>query len=541
MKIKKEYLILALIVVAGLIVKIPLLIKMTYVGVDSVKIIRLTKNLFESGNYIFGENFNWGIWIPPGYPLSIGVLNIVVNDYFISAKLISLISSILTSLLFYNIGRELYSREAGLFAAFAFTFHPLIVRLSYLGLSEPLFFCLVSLAVYLSILLLRKNSFLHYILLGLVIALSFLTRPEGLFLLLLPFLLLLNNTPFKRKERFFKISISLLIFILTISPYMIFLRNATGKLTLTGKANASIMLGELSGDRDYHEVMNIPENTFDREAFLLNEKKTQLKGFDKDNQRTVFNYIFKDPISFMGKYQKKLLREVKALIKLIFPIMLLLFFVFFKRDLFEKKIRLHLLIFPLLFFAIYPVFVIVDRHILIIVLFLILFSSGGFDSAPTAFYGLVEFYSLSRNRIISFLEKNIKYVIVLIFILSSISIFVFTSLGKMPLPFEHVRAGKFLKENVSSEYEKLNVMSRKYDVSYHSGARHTMLPYASGVDVLNFAKLYDVDYIVVDERYLGKWDFYDELIKLDKYSDEVELAYEDSSEKLIRMFKVKKQ
>ncbi len=77
-------------------------------------------------------------------------------------------------------------------------------------------------------------------------------------------------------------------------------------------------------------------------------------------------------------------------------------------------------------------------------------------------------------------------------------------------------------------------------MNFYSDARFTMLPYAGSADVLNFAKLYNVDYIVIDERLLGKWDSYDELMEMHKYSSDVELVFEDHSGKIIRLFKVMK-
>ena len=90
------------------------------------------------------------------------------------------------------------------------------------------------------------------------------------------------------------------------------------------------------------------------------------------------------------------------------------------------------------------------------------------------------------------------------------------------------------------EYEKVNVMSRKPIVSFYSDARFTMLPYANSSDVYAFAKLYDVDFIVVDERLLSQWDYYDELLHMDKHYDDVQLAYEDVSGMSIKLFQIRK-
>jgi hypothetical protein len=107
-------------------------------------------------------------------------------------------------------------------------------------------------------------------------------------------------------------------------------------------------------------------------------------------------------------------------------------------------------------------------------------------------------------------------------------------------PVEHKKAGNYLKQRLSPDYESLNIMGRKPYVSFYSGSRFTMIPYSNAADVIHFAKTYDVDYIVIDERSLAQWDYYHELLELQKFSDNIEIFYEDSSEKTIKLFKIKK-
>lgn len=536
MKIKKEHLILIFIFLTGLIFRVIVYGNEILIQSDAPYFSRLGKNLIEYGRYVFGENYNIGLFFPPGYPLFVGITNLFINDLFISAKLVSLSASLITIFLFYIIGKRLYGSEAGLFAAFAYALHPLILKFSVYGSTEALFFCFLFLSIYLFMVLVNRDGFFIYILLGISIAISYLIRPEGLFLLLLPLLYLFSSNPLKNKGRLLKISFMCLIFILIISPYVFFLKNSTGKYTLTGKIDHIAFLGELSGGREFSKAIADPQDPSAKTGRLLNDKKTQLRAFDR--KTNFINYILKDPFSLAGRYQKNVLQEIKILIKLLMPVMLPLFFVFFRKDLFSKRIRLIFILFPVLYFVIYPLFLILERHSLLIVLFLILFSSGGFVNSPLTFFNLLDFYDIKKNKFTVLLGKNIKCIIIIVFILSGLSYYKFTNFGKIPMPVEHIKAGYFLKNNVSSEYEKINVMSVRNWVSFYSDSRFTMLPDANSNDVINFAKLYNVDYIAISERYLSAWDNYDELIQMDKHSDEVELIYEDSSEKAIKLFKV---
>jgi len=183
-------------------------------------------------------------------------------------------------------------------------------------------------------------------------------------------------------------------------------------------------------------------------------------------------------------------------------------------------------------------FIIIEKQTLVIVIFLMFFASGGFSSAPSVISEIAGYYGLKRSALLIWLERSIKPAIVVVLIASSISYMKYSSFDKAPKPLEHMRVGIYLKDTVSPEYEEINVMARKPFVNYYSGARFTMIPYAGAAEVLNFARLYHVDYIVVDERFLGKWDYYDELTNLEKYADDVTLFYEDRSAPPIKLYKV---
>ncbi|GEM_PF-1589977 len=544
MKIKKESLILVFILVISLAIRIFLFINEVFIVTDAVYYSHLGKNLIETGRYAYGENFNLGIFLPPGYPVLIGLTNLFVDDLFSSSKLVSLIASMITVFLFYLIGKEIYNVEAGLFAAFAYGTHPLILRLSVFGNSEASFLCLLFLSIYIFIALVRRGGFLLYALFGILGGMSYLVRPEGLVLLILPLLHLaglFGGRPRINKAYVMNTCFMVLVFGLVISPYVLFLKNSTGKFTLTGKSKINLILAQKGGDRDFDQLVSAPGNPYDRIAFSLNESKTQVKGFDTNVEFSAIDYVLKDPFSLISRYQRNILRGIAIIFKLIVPILIPLFFTFFYKDLFRNRLRLIFLIMPLLYFSVFCIFYIVERHMTLIFSFLILFSSIGFVISDRAFAGLLDFYGISRDGVItSFLTRNIKYIIVAVLLVSAASYLKFSNIGHNPIPVEHLRTASYLKDTLSPGYEELNIMARKPYVSFYSGSRFTMLPYAGGADVIAFAKLYDVDYIVVDERFLGRWDFYDELLHMEKYPDDVKLVYEDDSGKLIKLYKVEK-
>jgi 4-amino-4-deoxy-L-arabinose transferase-like glycosyltransferase len=545
MKIKKEHLILLGILIVGIIVRIIKFDDPDLV-MDTVAYSRLGKNLIEYGRYAFGENYNMGIFFPPGYPILIGITNLFLKDLFFSAKLVSFILSCLLIVLTYLITRNLYNKESGLFSAFLFAVYPTIIIVSVQGYSDIPFFFFTLLSIYIFQISLRKNNLLLHALTGVSFGISYLMRPEGLFLLILPMAQIFNvfgDRIYFNRKYLIKTFIISFLFLIVISPYMLFVKSYTGKFSLSGKGNISILLGKLSGDYNYHKIVNAPDNLYDKAAFTLTDDKTELRGWNKKRNLSLKEYFLSDPVDLLRRYQKNVLQEIQVLIKLMIPIILPFFFTFFYSDLFMKKERLIYLFFPFIFFLMYPVFVIIEKQTLLIVVFLLIFSSGGFSNSRDVISNLSRYYGFYGNKISLLLEKGIKPLIIFILVLGSLSYLKYSRFQHFDpahaKPEEHRRAGLYLKETLSPQYEELNIMARKPYVSFYSDSRFTMLPYADVEDVIYFAKLYDVDFIVIDERSLSAWDYYDRLLEMDKFSDDIELFYEDNSERLIKLFKVK--
>lgn len=196
------------------------------------------------------------------------------------------------------------------------------------------------------------------------------------------------------------------------------------------------------------------------------------------------------------------------------------------------------MIFPGIFFLMYPLFIIIEKQTLLIVLFFIILASSGFRSAPDALSEIFTYYGIGENRWGILLRKSIRHIMVFLLIVSSISYLRYSGFDRVPPSEEHKKAGIYLKQQVGAGYEQLNVMARKPFVNFYSEARFTMIPYAGLTDLLDFASLYDVDFIVVDEASLGTWEHFDDLFHMHMKSDQADLFYEDTSDRPIRLFRI---
>ncbi|MFZ2970800.1 MAG: hypothetical protein WA063_06650, partial [Minisyncoccia bacterium] len=108
-------------------------------------------------------------------------------------------------------------------------------------------------------------------------------------------------------------------------------------------------------------------------------------------------------------------------------------------------------------------------------------------------------------------------------------------------PIEHKIAGKALASQNEFNSESDIIMSRKPFVSFFSSSRFKgpNIPYTTPENVLRFARSQRVKYIVIDERFLGVRENYKELLFLDRFSDDVDVVFEDNSISPIKVFRIK--
>jgi len=522
MKASKTNLFLIAIFLLGLAVRVSLFLHEDFIGdLGGAVYARLGRNLIQAGHYAFGEDYNQGIIMPPGYPIFIGLTNLLIKDLLISGKAVSLLFSLATIILFYFVGGNLGGKNVGLFSALGFAIYPFILRTSALVASEATFIFFFFLSFYFFLLLQKKARILNAILFGILSAYTFLIRPEGFALLLLPVL-------FWRRisKNFFKIFVILVIFALGVSPYLLYLKQSTGKFILSGKGAMNYLEGESFLGADLEKITH-----------SLNKEKTRMAIFEAVTETSVLDQAFRHPGRLMKKYAANFREETGWLFLLSVPVLFPLLFSFFSSDLLKNKLKLSLIFLFLFLVFILPLFFIKVQYTYSMISLLILIASPGFQNSNGALAGVLNFFAAKRTRFIAWLEKRMKFLVIVFLILSSLFYIVFLFVGEKDIPVEHIQAALFLKK-MSPGYERINVMARKPWASFYSDARYTSLPDATWSDIIHFAKLYAVDFIVIDERTLGQRKNYDELIQLDKYTKEAELAYQDHSGKLIKIFKV---
>jgi hypothetical protein len=134
----------------------------------------------------------------PGYPLSVLAVSLPVRHLLggtncdtmqLSAQLASALAAVLLVLPMFYLGKELFDRRVGFWAALLFQCLPVSGRVLSDGLSEALFLLLLTTALLAAVRGLRSGARGPFACCGLCTGLAYLTRPEGA--ILVPVLLLL--------------------------------------------------------------------------------------------------------------------------------------------------------------------------------------------------------------------------------------------------------------------------------------------------------------------------------------------------------------
>ncbi len=127
----------------------------------------------------------------PGYPVVVWAVSKPMRAIFgttpevmrISAQLVSLTASLLLAVMMFRLGKILWDRYVGFFAALLFQFFPISGHHLSDGISDGQFLLLTISALLVLVRARETGAIWRYVLAGVLVGLAYLTRPEGLLVL----------------------------------------------------------------------------------------------------------------------------------------------------------------------------------------------------------------------------------------------------------------------------------------------------------------------------------------------------------------------
>jgi hypothetical protein len=212
-------------------------------GTDAIAYIVGGVNLVATGSFTNAAG-RPELWFPPLYPLLIGAVSLGGRlDPTSAAHAISVVFAIAGLFLTGYLARLAGGRGYEPVLAMALlALNPIHQGAALFALSESTatFFALCAFAIWLR--LRDESSLWPYAAIGLIVGLSYLTRPEGV--LLLPFWAAIDLLRAKaRRPIFLRYAAAGLVMALVALPYVVYLYRHTGKVTLTGKTAINLTSG----------------------------------------------------------------------------------------------------------------------------------------------------------------------------------------------------------------------------------------------------------------------------------------------------------
>lgn len=212
-------------------------------GPDQIAMSNLGRN-FASGNYYGVLNTYW----TPLYPILLGIFTFFTKSVVTSALVISFIAgSLIVPLTFYLV-KQSFGRRVALIAAILSIFLPYFINSMFAAGTENIYLVWITGALIVGWFGFRNDSVKDYFIVGILLGLAYLTRPEAIGYLAFFSLTIFTKSLLQKRSPLGLIPakqiFALLIgFSLLATPYLFYLKKETGIWTISGKVQANTIVG----------------------------------------------------------------------------------------------------------------------------------------------------------------------------------------------------------------------------------------------------------------------------------------------------------
>lgn len=242
-----------------------------------------TSYAFLAKHFLDGTFLNDYIFFAfhPFYSLVVAIVAKFGIDIELAGRIVSYLFSILAVIPVYFIGKALFNQTVGFIAGFMTATFPLLIKWSIIVQSQSIYSFMLIMSFLSLVLAIKKEKHFFYILSGIFLAFSYLSRAEaiGIFagnILLLLFFIYRNTK--ERKKNTVGLLLFIFSFILVASPYIYALKLKTGALKFTNKLYAQIRQAVIVHyNLDYEKLnfggMDLPEKDVIMLALLAYPEK----------------------------------------------------------------------------------------------------------------------------------------------------------------------------------------------------------------------------------------------------------------------------
>ncbi|MFQ5787958.1 MAG: ArnT family glycosyltransferase [Thermodesulfobacteriota bacterium] len=262
---------------------------------DSVAFMQIAR-YFADGDFLSGLRHDYH----PLYSFLMTVMYKVIPDMEISGTIVSILFGTLTVIVFYLIGKSVFDRKISFVSSVILALHPYAVRFSADIISESTYFFFFISALGLGFFAITKKKLSLFALTGICSAFAYLTRPEGIGIVIIVASWYVFKDCLKIKavwkEKLISIFILVISFFIFSSPYLVYIKKETGSWSLTKKKEVSDIAGigkvldTLKNGRLVKEYNNTEENSGKKVIKQATARKSN------------FNIHLKSILYIMNKY-----------------------------------------------------------------------------------------------------------------------------------------------------------------------------------------------------------------------------------------------
>jgi 4-amino-4-deoxy-L-arabinose transferase-like glycosyltransferase len=494
---KKEVALVAGFVSLALLSRLSLLRFQKVMTPDGVYYATLGENLV-SGNFREGLS----TFYPPLYPLLTGLSSLIFRDAEAGGRIVSAMAGGLLVVPVYLLARLLYGRGAAPLAAFLIAIHPSLNYHSTLLLTESTYTLLFTTAVLVGLTALSAGG-VAFFSTGVVLGACYLIRPEAIGYLGLMSAIafgvgLSNKRLSLRKASFYVLSL-VTGFTLLASPYLLLLRQRTGRWTISDKLSALTNSDE-----------SLERKWFGLAAGRLTTLADRLyAGIHQPGDRAVeAGSIISSPRDFraaIGHSIEGLKWEISYLIRHLIPpqLMLLAGLGLFKAE-WSKEIYLLLFcVATLIGYAMLPD-AIEGRLLLPLLPLLLCWVARGIEEVGNGFGRLLKRIKFSEALSLKAADA-LRAAVMAAVGLSLLPWVAHTFIrGQLNQPIEHKQAGMWIGEHAAAD---ALVMATNPYAAFYARRKSLYLPAEEYLTVIEHARRQKVDYLVIDEGVIsrGHW------------------------------------
>ena len=240
--------ILSFLVLAAFGIRVYFLQFYDVISADGISYVSIAKE------FMAGRGLASAAHYPPFYPILLGLATTVGNSFETAGLAVSVIMGSLLVVPVYLLGMEFFDRRVGFVAAVLSITWPTLRYWSTAVMSQSTYITLLLLGVYYLWQAYKKSALLPAVLAGIFFACANLTRSEGVLVLVAAVSVLIVGNFVNRLSpgKLLYLLLTVGVFFLVCSPYLVMLHELTGKWQLTGKSKIAIAdaLSEYLGKPD---------------------------------------------------------------------------------------------------------------------------------------------------------------------------------------------------------------------------------------------------------------------------------------------------